>query len=58
MEFTLYYRGDLKANRGAKDKHTLRQHLHKQLKELWNQPPLKYHLEFLNPTYEVTVREP
>ena len=40
MEFTLYYRGPLKANRGAKEKHELRRHLHNQLKEFWNQKPL------------------
>jgi hypothetical protein len=40
MEFTLYYRGELKANRGPKDKHKLRRHFHEQLKELWDQAPL------------------
>ena len=40
MEFTLYYRGPLKANRGAKEKHTIRKHFHQQLKVLWNQKPL------------------
>ena len=40
MEFTLYYRGPLKANRGAKEKHELRRHFHNQLKEFWNQKPL------------------
>ena len=40
MEFTLYYRGELKANRGAKDKQKLRRHFHEQLKALWQQPPL------------------
>ena len=40
MEFTLYYRGPLKSNRGAKEKHELRAHFHKQLKNLWDQKPL------------------
>ncbi|MBI5041684.1 MAG: hypothetical protein HZB57_10955 [Gammaproteobacteria bacterium] len=41
MEFTLYYRGDLKANRGSKDKQELRRYFHEQLKSLWHQMPLK-----------------
>jgi hypothetical protein len=40
MRFTLYYRGLLKANRGSADKHVLRQHFHKQLRELWTHLPL------------------
>jgi hypothetical protein len=40
MEFTLYYRGPLKANRGARDKHILRQHFHRQMRALWKQLPL------------------
>jgi len=40
MQFTLSYRGELKANRGAKDKHALRLHFHKQLQHLWQQQPL------------------
>jgi hypothetical protein len=42
MEFTLHYRGELKANRGPRDKHGLRRHFHAQLKELWDEPPLKW----------------
>lgn len=41
MEFTLHYRGELKANRGPKDKHALRRHFHSQLAILWQQNPLK-----------------
>jgi hypothetical protein len=41
MEFTLHYRGALRANRGPTDKHRLRRHFHAQLKELWDEPPLK-----------------
>ncbi len=53
MEFTLYYRGPLKAatgsNRRRAEKHDLRKHFHTQLKELWNQTPLVDHQEFLEP---------
>lgn len=40
MEFTLHFRGDLKANRGPKDKQAIRRHFHSQLKLLWEQLPL------------------
>lgn len=40
VEFTLYYRGPLKANRKPPEKHQLRQHFHKQLSVLWKQEPL------------------
>jgi hypothetical protein len=44
MEFTLYYRGPLKAatgrNKRKDHKHDLRRHFHKQLKELWKLPQL------------------
>ncbi len=42
MNFTLYYRGGLKANGGTTEKHALRKHFHLQLKQLWQQPPLTY----------------
>lgn len=41
MEFTLHYRGELKAKRGPKDKQLLRRHFHQQLAILWQQVPLK-----------------
>ena len=47
MEFTLYYRGDLKANRGPKEKQDLRRRFHAQLKCLWEQMPLKERHELL-----------
>lgn len=51
MEFTLYYRGDLKAATGSKkrrdEKHTLRKEFHRQLRVLWQQMPLKDHRNFL-----------
>ncbi len=40
MEFRLTYRGELKGNGDPRHKHALRQHFHKQLAELWRQPPL------------------
>lgn len=49
MEFTLYYRGNLKANRGPDDKHLLRRHFHTQMREVWNQKPLDSHKNLLNP---------
>jgi hypothetical protein len=53
VEFILHYRGDLKSNGGAVDKHRIRQHLHPQLKELWKQPPLSHFAECLSPQPEV-----
>ncbi len=41
MEFTLYYRGELRTNRGPKEKQVLRRFFHVQLKRLWQQMPLK-----------------
>ena len=52
MEFTLYYRGRLKANGDRKHKHDIRQYLHRQIKELWNQPPLNGHRSLIDPSYE------
>lgn len=40
MEFRLSYRGELKANGDREHKHNLRRHFHRQLMELWKQPPL------------------
>jgi hypothetical protein len=54
VEFTLYYRGPLKANGTQAHKHELRQYFHKQVKELWNQPPLNRNREFLDPSHEPT----
>lgn len=45
MEFTLTYRGLLRANRGPDDKHKLRKHFHLQLKNLWNQLPLSGYVD-------------
>jgi hypothetical protein len=54
VEFTLYCRGPLKANGSPADKHKIRQYFHNQVKELWNQPPLNRHHEFLDPSHEPT----
>lgn len=48
MRFTLHYRGTLKANRGAKDKHALRRYFHEQLRCLWGQVPLTDYRGYLS----------
>ena len=53
MYFTLYYRGDLKPNGKASDKHPIRQHFHTQLKELWQQLPLSNFTRLLAPPHDV-----
>jgi len=40
MEFKLHYRGDLRSNGGRTHKHFLRRTFHRQLADLWQQPPL------------------
>lgn len=40
MKFTLYYRGPLKSNGTAAEKHAIRKVFHKQLNVLWTQEPL------------------
>jgi len=50
VEFTLYYRGPLRANGGREDKHRIRQYFHKQIKELWNQPPLNKYRTLVDPS--------
>jgi len=40
MDFTLTYRGDLKANAGPQEKQMIRRCFHQQLKVLWQQFPL------------------
>jgi hypothetical protein len=52
VEFTLYYQGRLKANGGRKHKHQIRQYLHGQIKELWNQPPLNEHRSLIDDSVE------
>jgi len=47
MEFTLTYRGPLKANGGAVAKQFIRRAVHAQMKELWQQLPLASYREFI-----------
>ena len=55
MEFTLYYRGELKANGDKKHKHRIRKYFHQQLKTLWSQPPLNKTKKFLNPKNKLSI---
>jgi len=41
MQFTLYYRGELKSKAKPDAKHTLRRYFHCQMKQVWQQMPLK-----------------
>ena len=50
MQFTLFYRGELKSNGNSAEKHKLRRCFHQQLKELWKQPPLDNSLDWLSPS--------
>ena len=52
MQFTLLYRGPLKSNARPKAKHELRQHFHRQLRQLWSTFPLKEYAEWLQPLSE------
>lgn len=47
MEFTLTYRGPLKANGNLREKQALRRHFHAQLRVLWAQVPLNGFQQFL-----------
>ncbi len=66
MEFTLYYRGPLKAasqrNKRKDHKHDLRKHFHEQLKMLWDLPQLKDSKDFLKlepvPKGEIALLKP
>ena len=59
MRFTLYYRGALPSNGSPSAKDCIRRAISPQLRDLWNQIPLKYERQrFLDPDYELTaVRE-
>jgi len=50
MEFTLVYRGPLKANGRPKDKQHIRRSFHGQLKALWKQQPLEPFKRYLEET--------
>jgi len=49
MRFTLTYTGELKANARPQHKHDLRREFHKQLRVLWQQPPLAAHNHWFTP---------
>jgi len=49
MKFVLHYRGPLRANGSAHDKHGLRQAFHSQLRTLWSQQPLSEEQSLLRP---------
>jgi hypothetical protein len=46
MNFILYYHGQLKSNGDSKEKHSLREKFHPQLKTLWTQEPLSHFASF------------
>ncbi len=54
LHFTLFYRGQLKANGKPKHKHALREAFHCQLAEMWAHPPVNQLTPFLrdNPVLE------
>lgn len=41
MEFTLFYRGELKSNGNSRYKQEIRRVIHSQMKNLWQLEPLK-----------------
>jgi len=58
MEFTLVYRGPLKANGNLAAKQAIRRAVHRQMQQLWKQQPLKdYHAYLVDvpPENEVTL---
>jgi hypothetical protein len=57
MQFTLYYRGELKSNARPAEKHAIRKAFHRQLATLWAQRPLVAYLHLLKPRaeYELSV---
>ncbi|MGA2222085.1 MAG: hypothetical protein ABSH21_10000 [Verrucomicrobiia bacterium] len=50
MEFTLFYRGELKANGSPRDKQQIRRAIHPQLKNLFEQPPLSHYKNLMQPS--------
>ena len=53
MNFTLLYRGELPSRGSAREKHSIRQHLHVQLRDLWTRPPLSGLPRLHDPASEV-----
>jgi hypothetical protein len=54
VEFTLFYRGALPAQRKAtrEDKHEIRRYFHHQLEELWSHTPLYQHFDLIDPDFK------
>jgi hypothetical protein len=52
LDFTLYYRGELKSNGSPADKHEIRRRIHAQLKDLWQHLPLSNFTRLLAPPEE------
>jgi hypothetical protein len=52
MQFTLLYRGPLKSSARPDAKHQLRQHFHRQLRQLWTTFPLSEYGTWLQPLSE------
>ncbi len=58
MEFRLFYRGQLKANGGTRHKQEIRRFFHRQMRDLWNQPPLiDSGKRFLDQSNELSILE-
>lgn len=56
MDFTLFYRGQLKGNGSKEEKHEIRIQFHRQLAVLWQQKPLiNLRENLLSPDYEITA---
>lgn len=49
LQFTLFYRGELKANARPAAKHAIRQRFHEQFKDLWQHAPLSNFQRLLEP---------
>lgn len=61
MQFTLYYRGELKSNAKPHAKHIIRRHFHHQMRQLWQQMPLNDFSWLLQPPQanrKLSVLEP
>jgi hypothetical protein len=48
VQFTLYYRGELKPNAAPHEKHRIRKHFHLQMRALWNAAPLSDFQAFIS----------
>jgi Holliday junction resolvase RusA-like endonuclease len=55
MQFSLIYRGPLKANGDPEHKHKIRQKIHSQLQILWQQKQLRAFKNYLKKEYSNTL---